>query len=251
MLYNGEQVGDGTGPECDVAVDPIDGTTLMTPRACPTRSRCSRWPSGARCSTPAPCSTWRSWSPGPRRPGAIDITAPVRQNVRRWPGPRADRRQRGHGRASWTGRGTTSWCARSARPGARIKFISDGDVAGAIMAVRPKAPAWTCCSASAARRRASSRRPALKCLGGVIQGKLWPKDDAERQKALDAGHDLDRVLTTDDLVTGDNVFFVRDRDHRRRAAARRALPLGRRGDDLGTNYGTAGELAPNRSCGSG
>lgn len=48
----------------------------------------------------------------------------------------------------------------------------------------------------------------MKCLGGTIQGKLWPKDDEERQRALDAGHDLDRVLTTEDLVTGENVFFV-------------------------------------------
>ena len=60
----------------------------------------------------------------------------------------------------------------------------------------------------------------MKCLGGVIQGRLWPTDDEERQRAIDAGHDLDRVLTTDDLVSGDDVLLRRHRDHRRRAAAR-------------------------------
>ncbi len=93
------------------------------------------------------------------------------------------------------------------RAGARIKFITDGDVAGAVMAARegtgidlligiggtPEGVITAC---------------AIKCLGGVIQGRLWPTDEAERRRALDAGHDLDRVLLTDDLVTGDNVFFV-------------------------------------------
>ncbi|NUR83180.1 MAG: fructose-bisphosphatase class II, partial [Nonomuraea sp.] len=91
--------------------------------------------------------------------------------------------------------------------GARIKFIPDCDVAGAIMAARdgtgidlmlgiggtPEGIVAAC---------------ALKCLGGVIQGKLWPRDDAERRKALDAGHDLGKVLTTNDLVTSDDVFFA-------------------------------------------
>jgi fructose-1,6-bisphosphatase II len=91
--------------------------------------------------------------------------------------------------------------------GARIKFISDGDVAGAIMAARDGTGVDLLLGVGGTPEGVITAC-AIKCLGGVIQGKLWPKDDAERQRALDAGHDLDRVLLTDDLVTGDNVFFV-------------------------------------------
>jgi fructose-1,6-bisphosphatase II len=91
--------------------------------------------------------------------------------------------------------------------GARIKFISDGDVAGAIMAVR-EGTGVDMLMGIGGTPEGIITACAIKCLGGTIQGKLWPKDEAERRKALDAGHDLDRVLSTDDLVKGDNVFFV-------------------------------------------
>src|SRR5690606_9294869 len=91
--------------------------------------------------------------------------------------------------------------------GARIKFITDGDVAGAIMAARP--------GTGGDLLRGIGGTPegiitacAMKCLGGTIQGRLWPRDADERRKALDAGHDLDRVLHTDDLVASDDVFFA-------------------------------------------
>ena len=92
--------------------------------------------------------------------------------------------------------------------GARIRLIPDGDVAGAISVAWPRQRAPTSCSASAARPKASSPRARSKCLGGAIQGRLWPRNDDERRAALDAGYDLDRVLTTDDLVSGDDVFFA-------------------------------------------
>ena len=96
---------------------------------------------------------------------------------------------------------------RGPATGARIRLITDGDVAGAIWP--PGAtPASTCCSASAARPRAMIAACALKCIGGAIQGRLWPRNDDERRQALDAGYDLDQVLTTDDLVRGDDVFFA-------------------------------------------
>jgi len=91
--------------------------------------------------------------------------------------------------------------------GARIKFITDGDVAGAIMAARDGTGVDLLLGIGGTPEGIISAC-AVKCLGGVIQGKLWPKDDAERVKALDAGHDLSRVLGTDDLVSSDNVFFV-------------------------------------------
>ena len=91
--------------------------------------------------------------------------------------------------------------------GARIKFITDGDVAGAIMAAR-EGTGIDLLMGIGGTPEGVIAASAIKCLGGVIQGKLWPRDDAEREKAIGGGHDLDRVLSTDDLVSGENVFFV-------------------------------------------
>src|SRR3546814_77783 len=91
--------------------------------------------------------------------------------------------------------------------GARIKFITDGDVAGAIMAARPETGIDLLMGIGGTPEGIITAC-AMKCMGGVIQGRLWPTDDAERQRAIDAGLDLDAVLTTDDLVTGDDCFFV-------------------------------------------
>jgi fructose-1,6-bisphosphatase II len=91
--------------------------------------------------------------------------------------------------------------------GARIKFITDGDVAGAIMAARPGTGIDLLLGVGGTPEGIIAAC-AMKCVDGVIQGRLWPTDDAERQRAIDAGHDLDRVLTTDDLVSSDDCFFV-------------------------------------------
>jgi fructose-1,6-bisphosphatase II len=91
--------------------------------------------------------------------------------------------------------------------GARIKFISDGDIAGAIAAAREQSSVDVLMGIGGTPEGITAAC-ALKCLGGMMQGRLWPRDDDERQKALDAGHDLDRVLSTDELVTGENAFFV-------------------------------------------
>ncbi len=92
------------------------------------------------------------------------------------------------------------------RTGARIHFISDGDVAGAISAARPDTGVDLLYGIGGTPEGIIAAA-ALKCMGGAMQGRLWPRDDEERAKALDAGHDLDQVLTTDELVRGDNVFF--------------------------------------------
>jgi fructose-1,6-bisphosphatase II len=90
--------------------------------------------------------------------------------------------------------------------GARIAFISDGDIAGAISAARENSDTDVLMGIGGTPEGIVSAC-ALKCMGGAIQAKLWPSDEAEREKAIAAGHDLDRVLTTDDLVRGDNMFF--------------------------------------------
>jgi fructose-1,6-bisphosphatase II len=91
--------------------------------------------------------------------------------------------------------------------GARIHFIRDGDVAGAISAAREQSGVDVLMGIGGTPEGIIAAC-AMKCLGGALQAKLWPKDDAERQKAIDAGHDLSRVLRTDDLVAGDNAFFA-------------------------------------------
>ena len=143
---------------------------------------------------------------GPEAAGAVDITAPVAENVA------AVAKAKGMEVEDVTvvilDRPRHDQMVREVREaGARIKFISDGDVAGSIMAAREGTGVDLLLGIGGTPEGIISAA-ALKCMGGLIQGRLWPKDDAERHKALDAGHDLDRVLTTDDLVQGDNVFFV-------------------------------------------
>jgi fructose-1,6-bisphosphatase II len=143
---------------------------------------------------------------GPDAAGLVDITAPVEHNVR------AVARAKGSAPEDVTvvllDRPRHEQLAAEIRAtGARIKFISDGDVAGAVMAVR-EGTGVDLLLGIGGTPEGIIAACAIKCLGGVIQGRLWPKDEAERRKALDAGHDLGRVLHTDDLVSGENVFFV-------------------------------------------
>ena len=205
MLFNGEAVGDGTGPHVDVAVDPIDGTTLCA-KGMPNALSVLAVSERGTMYDPSAVFYMEKLVTGPAGAGVVDIEAPIADNLARIAKAKSERiedltviildRPRHEG------------LIREIRDaGARIKFITDGDVAGAVMAARegtgidllvgiggtPEGVITAC---------------AIKCLGGTIQGKLWPKDEDERRRALDAGHDLSRVLTTDDLVTGDNVFFV-------------------------------------------
>jgi fructose-1,6-bisphosphatase II len=204
MLYNGERVGDGTGPEVDVAVDPIDGTTLMAkgmPNAVSVLAVAER---GAMFD-PSAVFYMQKLAVGPDCAEVIDINAGVRENLRRI------------AKVKKSSISDVTVCILD-RPrhvelitevrdaGARIRFISDGDIAGAISAAREGET--DVLMGIGGTPEGITAACALKCLGGAIQAKLWPSDDAERDKALAAGHDLDRVLHTDDLVTGDNCFFV-------------------------------------------
>ena len=168
MLFNGEQVGDGSGPECDVAVDPIDGTTLTAKGMSNAISVLAVSPRGSMYD-PSAVFYMDKLATGPEAADVDDIRA----------------------------------------TGARIKYITDGDVAGAIMAARPDTGIDLMLGIGGTPEGIIAAC-AMKCIGGKIQGQLWPQDDEERQRALDAGHNLDRdfVLGTDDLVTGDDAFFV-------------------------------------------
>jgi fructose-1,6-bisphosphatase II len=205
MLFNGERVGDGTGAECDVAVDPVDGTTLTAKGMNNAVSVLAVADRGTMYD-PSAVFYMDKLATGPEAADYVDITAPVAVNIRRV--AKAKRSSPEDVTVVVLDRPRHEGIVREIREaGARIKFISDGDVAGAIMAVR-EGTGIDLLMGIGGTPEGIIAACAIKCLGGTIQGKLWPKDDAERQRAIDAGHDLDRVLYTDDLVQGDNVFFV-------------------------------------------
>ncbi|MFG2193089.1 class II fructose-bisphosphatase [Streptomyces sp. NPDC048639] len=205
MLYNGERIGDGTGAECDIAVDPIDGTTL-TAKGMPSAIAVLAAADRGAMFDPSAVFYMDKLVTGPEAADYVDITAPPSVNIRRVAKAK-------HGAPEDVtvvilDRPRHESLIKEIREtGARIKFISDGDVAGAIMAVRESGGIDMLMGVGGTPEGIIAAC-AIKCLGGTIQGKLWPKDDEEKARALDAGHDLDRVLHTDDLVKGDNVFFV-------------------------------------------
>src|SRR5690242_14049137 len=207
MLYNGEQVGDGTGPECDVAVDPIDGTTLTAKGMSNAVSVLAVSPRGSMYD-PSAVFYMDKLATGPEAADVVDIRLPVKENIARVAKAKGisvhdvtvvllDRPR--HAQLVDDIRAT----------GARIKYITDGDVAGAIMAARPDTGVDLMLGVGGTPEGIIAAC-AMKCIGGKIQGKLWPQDDDERQRALDAGHDLDpdHLLSTDDLVSGEDAFFV-------------------------------------------
>jgi fructose-1,6-bisphosphatase II len=204
MLYNGERVGNGDGPDCDVAVDPIDGTTLMAkgmPNAIAVLAVTER---GAMFD-PSAVFYMEKMAVGPESADVVDLTVPVEENIRRV--ARAKNSDVSDVTVCILDRPRHERLVQEVRQaGARIQFISDGDVAGAISAARPDTGVDMLLGIGGTPEGIIAAC-ALKCMGGTIQARLWPKDEDERRKALDAGHDLTRVLRTDDLVRGDNAFF--------------------------------------------
>ncbi|MFC9505651.1 MULTISPECIES: class II fructose-bisphosphatase [unclassified Streptomyces] len=205
MLFNGERVGDGTGPECDIAVDPIDGTTLTAKGMTNAIAVLAAAERGSMFD-PSAVFYMDKLVTGPEAADFVDINAPVSVNIRRV--AKAKRSAPEDVTVVILDRPRHEGIIKEIREaGARIRLISDGDVAGSILALREGTGVDLLLGIGGTPEGIISAC-AVKCLGGTIQGKLWPKDDEERQRALDAGHDLDRVLTTEDLVTGENVFFV-------------------------------------------
>jgi fructose-1,6-bisphosphatase II len=205
MLFNGERVGCGTGPVCDVAVDPIDGTRLT---ALGMNNALSVMAVSERGTMYDPSAVFymEKLVAGPAVAHAVDIRLPVGENIRRL--ARAKEESTSDVTVCILDRPRHAQLVQEVREaGARIKFIADGDVAGAIMAAR-EGTGVDLLLGIGGTPEGIITACAIKALGGVIQGRLWPQDDDERRKALDAGHDLDRVLSTEDLVTSDNVFFV-------------------------------------------
>src|SRR4051794_12100683 len=205
MLYNGEQIGDGTPPAVDIAVDPIDGTTLTALGRGNALAVIAMSERGTMFD-PGPCFYMEKIAVGPDAAGAIDITASVTDNLE------AVAKARGEGVRDLTvvildRERHEDLIAEVRAAGARVRLISDGDVSGAIATAWPDAGADVLFGIGGTPEGVIAAA-ALKCMGGEIQGRLWPRDDSERAAAVAAGYNLDRVLTTDDLVQGDNCFFA-------------------------------------------
>lgn len=205
MLYNGERIGDRSPTPTDIAVDPIDGTTLTALGRGNAIAVIAVSERGTMYD-PGPCVYMEKIAAGPDCVGAIDVTRSPTENVstvaealgttpREVTAVILDRPRH------------EDLIAEVRSTGARIRLIPDGDVAGAISTAWPDSGADILFGIGGTPEGVIAAA-ALKCMGGEIQGRLWPRNDDERRAAVDAGYDLDKVLTTDELVGGDNCFFA-------------------------------------------
>ncbi len=205
MLYNGEEIGDGTPPEVDIAVDPVDGTTL-TAKGMPNAISVVALSDRGTMFDPGPCVYMEKLVVGPEAADAVDFEAPLALNLRLV------------AKAKGAHVSDLTVCildrprhqdliGQIRQAGARVKLITDGDVAGAIMAAR-EGTGVDMLVGVGGTPEAVIAACALKCLDGAMFGRLWPRNDSERQAAVDAGYDLEQVLGNDDLVAGDNCFFA-------------------------------------------
>jgi len=206
MLYNGERLGDGTGPEVDFAVDPVDGTTL-TAKSLPNALSIVAVAERHTMFDPGPCVYMDKLAVAGDLADIVDFTAPVETNLQRIAA------HRGLAVEDLTvcildrPRHEEDLVKRVRSVGSRIKFLLDGDVAGAIMAAQPEAGVDVLIGIGGTPEGVLAAC-ALKCLGGAFFGRLHPRNEEERRLAQDAGYDLDRVLTIDDMVRSDNVFVA-------------------------------------------
>jgi fructose-1,6-bisphosphatase II len=206
MLFNGERVGTGIGLVVDVAVDPVDGTTL-TASGIPGAIAVIALSEG-RGSMYAPGSLvyMDKIAVGPEAAGVVDLEAPIEHNLRQV--AKAKRKDVNDLRVVILDRARNQQYIDGVRQaGARISLIGDGDVAGAIATAQDETAADVLLGIGGSPE-AVIAAGALLCMGGEIQCKLWPRDDSERKEAIDTGLDLDQVMTTKDLVRSDNVFFA-------------------------------------------
>ena len=205
MLYNGEQVGDGSGPQVDVAVDPLEGTRLTAlgqPNAIAVMAVAER----GTMFFPGAAVYMEKIAVGPQGLDAIDINASPTQNVD------AVAKAKGVSRREISvvvleRDRHDALIAELRDAGAKVLLIRDGDVAAAIAAGQSGTGVDMLYGVGGTPEGVISAA-ALKCVGGGIQGKLWPRDDEERQQLVDAGLDPEHVLTTNDLVAGEDIFVA-------------------------------------------
>jgi len=205
MLFNGEVIGDGSPPRVDIAVDPLEGTRLCA-QGRPGSLAVIALAERGTMYDPGPCVYMEKLAGGPEIADCLSLEEPVAEVVKRVAERRGvspteittvilDRERHAEG-------------VRQIREaGSRIRFITDGDVSAALLAVMDGTGVDLLWGIGGTPEGVISAA-AIKCLGGQMLGRLWPRDDEERQAALDAGYDLDRVLEVDDLVGGNDAFFA-------------------------------------------
>jgi fructose-1,6-bisphosphatase II len=204
MLHNGEEVGNGLGPACDVAVDPIDGTSLTANGMNGAISVIALAPRGSMYD-PSAVFYMNKIVTGPEAAGVIDINASTKVNIQAV--AKAKRMSVSDITVVVLNRPRHDVLLRDIREaGARIRLIQDGDVAAAIETARPETGIDLLMGIGGTPEGVITAA-AMICLGGSIQGKLHPKDKEEKERALAAGHDLSKVLTTRDLINSDDVFL--------------------------------------------
>lgn len=205
MLYNGERIGDGSPPEVDIAVDPIDGTTLTSKGRGNALAVIALSQKGTMFD-PGPCVYMEKLAVGPDLAGLCSLDKSPTENlqivaktkridIRDVTAVVLDRDRH------------DDLVAEIRAAGARIRLIPDGDVAGAISTAWPDSGADIMFGIGGTPEGVIAAA-ALKGMGGELQGRLWPRDDAERKAAQDAGYDVDRLLYTDDLVSSDDCYFA-------------------------------------------
>ena len=205
MLYNGENIGDGSPPQTDIAVDPVDGTSLTALGRAGALAVIAVSDRGTMFN-PGPCVYMEKLAVGPKAVGSVDVRRSPTENLE------AVAKALGKSLRDVTvvilDRPRHGDLIEEVRvSGARIKLISDGDVAGAISVAWPDSGVDVLYGIGGTPEGVIAAA-ALKCMGGEIQGRLFPRDDGERAAAVAAGYDLESVLSTDDLVKGDNCFFA-------------------------------------------
>jgi fructose-1,6-bisphosphatase II len=205
MLYNGERIGDGTPPETDIAVDPVEGTTLTSLGRGNAISVIAMSERGTMFN-PGPCVYMEKIAVGPEAAGVVDIRKSPTENLHAVAEAKNEHvhditavileRDR-----------HADLIAEVREAGARIRLIQDGDVIGAVSTAWPDSGADILFGIGGTPEGVIAAA-AMKGMGGSIQGRLYPRNEQERSAAVALGYDLEQVLTTDDLVTGDNCFFA-------------------------------------------
>lgn len=204
MLYNGENIGNGMPPEVDIAVDPIDGTTLLS-KGLPGAVAVVALSARGTMNVPGNVFYMNKIAVGPDARDAIDVEAAVTDNLRNVAEAKGcsvhdltvimlDRPRH------------NEMLAEVREAGARVKMISDGDIVAGIQAALPGTGVDILLGIGGSPE-AVLTAAAIRCIGGAIQCKPWPRDDAERERALADGVDLEKVYDTYDLVGGEDVFF--------------------------------------------
>ena len=205
MLYNGERIGDGSPPKVDIAVDPLEGTTLCA-KGMPSALAVIALAEQGTMFDPGPCVYMEKLAGGPDIADLLTLDEPLTTVI----GRVAERK------GTETSGVTVMMLDRPRHEdqmaevreaGARIRMISDGDVSAALFAVSESTGVDLLWGIGGTPEGVISAA-AIKCLGGQLLGRLWPRDEAERQEAIDAGYDLGEVLTADRLVSGNDVFFA-------------------------------------------